>query len=89
MFCRFNITFLFIIALLVKLLGAIEVPEVSFYGEEISSYYVGPSFATVDIAYDNKTSYETYLEKITIESKTLKESEYETKNLVLCIQANF
>lgn len=79
MFCRFNITFLFIIALLVNLLGAIEVPEVSFYGEEISSYYVGPSFATVDIAYDNKTSYETYLEKITIESKTLKESEYETK----------
>lgn len=79
MFYRFNITFLFIITFLLKILGAIEVPEVSFYGEEISSFYVGPSFATVDISYDNKTSYETYLEKITIESKTIKESEYETK----------
>lgn len=79
MFYRFNVSFLFIIVLLIEIAGAIEIPEVSFYGEEISSYYVGPSFATVDIAYDNKTSYETYLEKITIESKTIKESEYDTE----------
>lgn len=78
MFYRFCTFFLFIISL-TSFAFAIEIPEVSFYGEEISSYYVGPSFATVDISYDNKTSYETYLEKITIESENIKQSEYESK----------
>ena len=78
MFFRSSI-FLIISLLVVSFLEAIELPDVSFYGEEISSYYVGPSFANVDISYDNKSSYETYLEKITIESESIKESEYNTK----------
>jgi hypothetical protein len=72
-------SFFTLFILLTTFVYAIDIPEVSFYGEEISSYYVGPSFAAIDISYDNKTSYETYLEKITIESEHIKESEYGAK----------
>ena len=66
--------------MLIDTYADVDIPDISFYGEDISTFYVGPSFSSVKLSYDNKTSYDIYLEKISLESEDIEKQEYDTEN---------
>ncbi|MDY6820082.1 MAG: tetratricopeptide repeat protein [Deferribacterota bacterium] len=71
------------------LFADIKIPDISFYGKEITNYYVGPSFASINLKYDKKTDFDTYLKKINIEAESLKESKYTSEKPGLMFSGKF
>jgi tetratricopeptide (TPR) repeat protein len=61
--------------------AAVDLPNFSFVGNEIAKYEVKPTFGNVNVDFSAKTSFDTYLNKISLEIEgKISKNEYEGKD---------
>ncbi|WP_273264712.1 tetratricopeptide repeat protein [Flexistipes sinusarabici] len=57
----------------------VKVPDFSFFGKEIASFRIKPSFTKINVSFKNAKSFSTYIESIKIEAESFERKEYSTK----------
>lgn len=57
----------------------VKVPDFSFFGKEISSFKIKPTFTNIDVNFSSSRSFNTYIEGLKIEAQYFDKKEYSTK----------
>jgi len=61
------------------LYAEVSVPDFSFFGKEISSFRIKPTFAKINVSFENAKSFSTYIDNLQIEAESFERKEYSTK----------
>ncbi|TYB33716.1 MAG: hypothetical protein FXF49_04740 [Flexistipes sinusarabici] len=57
----------------------VKVPDFSFFGKEISSFRIKPTFTKINVSFKDARSFSTYIESLQIEAESFDRKEYSTK----------
>lgn len=61
------------------LYAEVNVPDFSFFGKEISSFRIKPTFAKINVSFEDARSFSTYIDSLKIEAESFDRKEYSTK----------